>query len=120
MEVTLPVGWVKRRFAAPTHHKPRRQAAGLPPAEVRRAATFAGGIPQVARAALGGGGLEQFSIRLMQPVLPMLAQPAEDVAGALADLGTALLEWKLDGGAHPGAQGRRRSARVHAQHAAGR
>jgi DNA ligase-1 len=72
-------------------------AAGLPPAEVRRAATFAGGIPQVARAALDGGGLERFSIRLMQPVLPMLAQPAEDVASALADLGTALFEWKLDG-----------------------
>jgi DNA ligase-1 len=33
----------------------------------------------------------------MQPVLPMLAQPAEDVASALADLGTALFEWKLDG-----------------------
>jgi DNA ligase-1 len=27
----------------------------------------------------------------------MLAQPAEDVASALADLGTALFEWKLDG-----------------------
>jgi DNA ligase-1 len=72
-------------------------AARLPPAEVRRAATFAGGIAQVARAALHGGGLEQFSIRLMRPVLPMLAQPAEDVASALADLGTALFEWKLDG-----------------------
>jgi DNA ligase-1 len=72
-------------------------AADLPPAEVRRAATFAGGMPQVARAALHGGGLEQFSIRLMQPVLPMLAQPAEDVAAALAELGTALFEWKLDG-----------------------
>jgi DNA ligase-1 len=33
----------------------------------------------------------------MQPVLPMLAQPAEDVAEAMAELGTALLEWKLDG-----------------------
>jgi ATP-dependent DNA ligase I len=72
-------------------------AAGLAAAEVRRAATFAGGMAQVARAALHGGGLEQFSIRLMQPVLPMLAQPAEDVASALADLGTALFEWKLDG-----------------------
>src|SRR5262249_3673735 len=40
-------------------------AAGLPSAEVRRAATFAGGIAQVARAALHGGGLEKFSIRLM-------------------------------------------------------
>jgi len=74
-------------------------AAGLPAAEVRRAATFAGGIAPVARAALAEGakGLEPFSIRLLQPVLPMLAQPAEDVAAALADLGTALFEWKLDG-----------------------
>src|SRR4051812_13503490 len=74
-------------------------AAQLPAAEVRRAATFAGGVAQVARVALmgGAGALEQFAIRLMQPVLPMLAQPAEDVASALASLGTALLEWKLDG-----------------------
>ena len=74
-------------------------AAALPVAEVRRAATFAGGIARVAREALSGGAkaLEQFSIRLMQPVLPMLAQPAEDVAAALKDLGTALFEWKLDG-----------------------
>ena len=72
-------------------------AAGLKAAEVRHAATFAGGIAPVARAALAGEPLERFSIRLMQPVLPMLAQPAEDVAAALAELGTALLEWKLDG-----------------------
>ena len=74
-------------------------AADLPAAEVRRAATFAGGITPVATAALTGGAsaLIQFSIRLMQPVLPMLAQPAEDVASALAQLGSAILEWKLDG-----------------------
>ena len=72
-------------------------ASGLPAAEVRRAATFAGGIAQVARAALHGPGLGEFSIRLMQPVLPMLAQPAEDVGGALEQLGRALFEWKLDG-----------------------
>jgi DNA ligase 1 len=74
-------------------------AAALPAAEVRRAATFAGGIPQIARAALTGGAkaLEPFAIRLMQPVLPMLAQPAEDVGAALGALGTALFEWKLDG-----------------------
>jgi DNA ligase 1 len=75
------------------------EAANLEPAEVRRAATFAGGIPQIARAALAGGrtALEQFSIQLMQPVLPMLAQPCEDVETALGALGTALFEWKLDG-----------------------
>jgi DNA ligase-1 len=72
-------------------------AAKLPATDVRRAATFAGGIAPVARAALHGPGLAQFSIRPMQPVLPMLAQPAEDLAGALGQLGEALLEWKLDG-----------------------
>jgi len=72
-------------------------AAELPAADIRRAATLAGGLPPVAHAALSGAGLDAFSIRLMQPVLPMLAQPAEDVAAALKDLGTALLEWKLDG-----------------------
>ena len=33
----------------------------------------------------------------MQPVQPMLAQPAEDIADALAQLGEAAFEWKLDG-----------------------
>jgi DNA ligase-1 len=74
-------------------------AADLPASEVRRAATFAGGMPAVAKAALAGGAtaLTQFSVRLMQPVLPMLAQPAADVETALAQLGSAILEWKLDG-----------------------
>ncbi|HEX7054256.1 MAG TPA: ATP-dependent DNA ligase, partial [Burkholderiales bacterium] len=68
-------------------------------AEVRRAATFAGGIAAVARAALacGSAGLARFSVQLMQPVLPMLAQPAEDVKGAIDALGRAIVEWKLDG-----------------------
>ena len=75
-------------------------AAGVPAADIRRAATFAGGLAPVARAALSGGAaaLAPFAIRLMQPVLPMLAQPAGSVADALGALGgRALLEWKLDG-----------------------
>ena len=74
-------------------------AASLPPADVRRAVAFAGAIAPVANAALSGGAsaLARFSVQLMQPVLPMLAQPAEDMKAALAALGTALVEWKLDG-----------------------
>ena len=74
-------------------------AANLPAADVRRAATFAGGVAPVASAALSGGAsaLAQFSIQLMQPVLPMLAQPADDIESAMAQLGRAILEWKLDG-----------------------
>jgi DNA ligase 1 len=74
-------------------------AANLPAPELRRAATFAGGVAGVARAVLteGAAALSRFSVRLMQPVLPMLAQPATDAEGALKQLGKALLEWKLDG-----------------------
>ena len=74
-------------------------AAEIPVAEVRRAAMSAGGITEVARAALAEGvrGLARFSIRLMQPVLPMLAQSADSVNEALERLGTAAFEWKLDG-----------------------
>jgi DNA ligase-1 len=74
-------------------------AAAVPAAEVRRAVAYAGAIAPVAAALLSGGtgALAQFSVRLMQPVLPMLAQPAEDMRAALAALGTALVEWKLDG-----------------------
>src|SRR5581483_3685563 len=74
-------------------------AAFLPAADVRRAVAYAGAIAPVAAAVLGGGAaaLAQFSVQLMQPVLPMLAQPAADMPAALAALGTALVEWKLDG-----------------------
>jgi DNA ligase-1 len=60
---------------------------------------YAGGLPAVARAALvdGARGLAQFTVRLLQPVQPMLAQPAADVAAAMAALGTAAIDWKLDG-----------------------
>lgn len=75
------------------------RAAGLPAPDVRRAATFAGGIAPVALAALHEGpeALARFSVRLMQPVLPMLAQTAADAASAIGALGRALVEWKLDG-----------------------
>jgi DNA ligase-1 len=74
-------------------------AADLPAVAVRRATMFAGGMEAVAHAALteGVSGLERFSIRLMRPVLPMLSQPAQDTDEALARLGTAAFEWKLDG-----------------------
>jgi len=74
-------------------------AANVPVAALRRAATFAGGVRQVARTALAEGeaGLAGYNVKLMQPVLPMLAQPAEDAESAIAALGTAGLDWKVDG-----------------------
>jgi DNA ligase-1 len=75
------------------------KAAKLPPERVRSAAMRAGGLPAVAQAALteGEAGLARFALRVFQPVQPMLAQTAADVADAIERLGTAAFEWKLDG-----------------------
>jgi DNA ligase-1 len=74
-------------------------AADLPAGDVRRATMLAGGLAAVANAALteGAAGLARFKVQLMRPVQPMLATPADDVAGALATFGNAALEWKVDG-----------------------
>jgi DNA ligase-1 len=75
------------------------RAARVPASSVRRALMFSGDLARVAVAALTAGaqGLAGFSIRLFRPVQPMLAQTAEELGGALARLGTAVLEYKLDG-----------------------
>lgn len=74
-------------------------AAEVPPADVRRAAMFTGQPGLVARMALteGAAALARFAITLQRPVQPMLATPAEDIADAMAQLGTAAIEWKVDG-----------------------
>ncbi|HET9437746.1 MAG TPA: ATP-dependent DNA ligase [Gaiellaceae bacterium] len=75
------------------------KAAGVDAAELRRAAMLAGDLPAVAEAAVreGGGGLGAFRLTPLRPVGPMLAQTADDVASALERLGSASVEWKLDG-----------------------
>ena len=75
------------------------KAAGLTGRNLRRAVMLAGDLRAVAAAALGEGeaGLRRFSIDLFRPLQPMLAQPADDVEGALGKLGEAALEYKLDG-----------------------
>jgi DNA ligase-1 len=78
-------------------------ASGLPAADVRRSAMLTGHLGTVALIALGKGkgfgaeGLARFAIELHRPVQPMLATPAIEIADALAKLGTAALEWKVDG-----------------------
>jgi DNA ligase-1 len=74
------------------------KAAGLPAAAVRRAYMLAGDLGVVAAEALGGGNLDRFGLTLFRPVLPMLAQTADDAAEALTAFGgQAALELKLDG-----------------------
>ncbi len=76
------------------------EASGLPGAEIRRAAMFAGGLGRVATAALTGGvpALGAFQLEVFAPVAPMLAQTAANVGEALRELGgEAAFEWKMDG-----------------------
>ncbi len=67
--------------------------------KVRRAVMLCGDLGRVAEAAREGGDAELagFALELMRPVQPMLAQPSPSVAEALADLGEASFEHKLDG-----------------------
>jgi DNA ligase-1 len=75
------------------------RAAAIPPARIRRAAMMAGSLGHVARIALsqGDAALDAFSIQLLRPVQPMLAESADSVDEALDELGDASLEYKIDG-----------------------
>ncbi len=75
------------------------KAADVAVREVRRAVMVSGGLPQVAQAALtsGAAGLRSFTIQVLHPLKPMLAQTAESVDDALSRLGRAGFEYKLDG-----------------------
>jgi DNA ligase-1 len=75
-------------------------ARELPNRGVRTAYMLAGDIGAVAEAVLadGAAGVTRFGLTLFRPILPMLAQTAEDAPSALATFeGPAALELKLDG-----------------------
>jgi DNA ligase-1 len=75
------------------------KATGVAVERVRRAAMMAGSLPVIAHGLLTSGeeGLAPFTIQLFCPVQPMLAQTAEDVEDAVADMGEAAFEYKFDG-----------------------
>jgi ATP-dependent DNA ligase I len=75
------------------------QAAGIPGETVRRALMLSGDLGEVAETAVAGGpeALARFRLAVLQPVQPMLAQTADDVAAALDRIRPAVVEWKLDG-----------------------
>jgi DNA ligase 1 len=82
------------------------KAAGAPAAEIRRAHQLRGSLAEVAKAALAAapGGeqaviaaLRSFTLRVGQPVRPMLAASAPNLEAALARISPAELEWKIDG-----------------------
>ena len=68
------------------------QARELPAEDVRRAVMLAGNIGAVATS-----DISSFKIELFRPLKPMLAKTAGNVEEALAELGPASFEYKLDG-----------------------
>jgi DNA ligase 1 len=75
------------------------KACSVPATTVRRAMMFAANLGRIARAAREGGesALAEYRLQLFRPLAPMLAQTASDAADAIAQLGEAAFEWKLDG-----------------------
>jgi DNA ligase-1 len=75
------------------------KAAELPLADVRRAAMLSGDLGRTAALALHGGreAIDAVNLAVGNPIQPMLAASAADVAEALELTGPASVEWKLDG-----------------------
>jgi DNA ligase-1 len=74
-------------------------ALGVAPQRVRRAAMLEGDLIGVASRALAEGpdALGTSALGLFTPVQPMLAKTAASAGEAVAGLGRAFVEWKLDG-----------------------
>jgi DNA ligase-1 len=74
-------------------------AAEVPAEPVRRAFMLSGRLPVTAVAALSGGegALGEFRLEVGRPVRPMLASPASSLPEALAELGSCIVEYKMDG-----------------------
>lgn len=74
------------------------RAADVPGEVVRRAFMLSGSLPGTAVAAMTGEeALAAFRLEVGRPVRPMLASPAESLTAALAELGSCVVEHKLDG-----------------------
>jgi DNA ligase-1 len=75
------------------------RAAGVAPAEVRRAFMLRGALGPVAEVALAAGvpGLRELRLQVGRPLQPMLASTATSVEAAMEKVGEAGVEWKLDG-----------------------
>ncbi|MFG6474961.1 ATP-dependent DNA ligase [Microbacterium sp. P06] len=75
------------------------RASGRDPVIVRRAAMLSGDTGETARTALTEppAALADVGLVVGRPVMPMLAATAATVRDALAEFGTASIEYKLDG-----------------------
>jgi DNA ligase-1 len=76
------------------------RASGVTPERIRRAVMLRGEAGTVGRSVLEReeAGLGEDSIELFRPVKPMLASTADGVEEALERMGSAIFEYKFDGG----------------------
>ncbi len=74
-------------------------AADVESAGVRRAVMLHGALDGVARAVLeeGAAALSRFTLEVGRPIQPMLAQTCDAAEEAVAQLGEAVLDFKIDG-----------------------
>ncbi len=75
------------------------KASGIKAAAVRRAVMLRGDLGETAAIALieGAEAVAAIDLEVGRPIQPMLASTAADVAEAIAEVGPASVEWKLDG-----------------------
>ncbi|MBV9327597.1 MAG: ATP-dependent DNA ligase [Chloroflexi bacterium] len=97
--VRLIIGELRQGALEGVMHEALARALNVPVADVRRAVMLRGDLHAVAEAGLrdGSAGLDEFRLRVGQPVQPMLAQSATSVAAALERASPAAIDWKLDG-----------------------
>lgn len=75
------------------------EALDVPAERVRRAAMLGGDLTEVASRALAHGAetLASSAVQIFTPLQPMLARTEESAGAAVAELGEAIVEAKLDG-----------------------
>jgi DNA ligase-1 len=97
--VRLLIGEVRQGALEGVMLEALAKALDQPLADVRRAVMLRGDLGAVAAAGArdGAAGLSAFKLEVGRPVLPMLAQSADNVADALQRASPAAVEWKLDG-----------------------
>ncbi len=97
--VRLIIGELRQGALEGVMHEALARALNVQVADVRRAVMLRGDLHAVAEAALrdGPAGLNEFRLRVGQPLKPMLAQSATSVGAALERAAPAAIDWKLDG-----------------------
>ena len=95
----LVMGEMRHGASAGMVAKAVAKAADVPEAVVRRALMLSADLGEVTTLALTGGrpALEAVGLVVGRGVQPMLASTAESVTEVVEELGTAVVEWKLDG-----------------------